>query len=278
MREQLRSKSDDRTPVVLNAVKRSADQTLNRKKPRNIPEPPAEEAASSGSPLQFFNGIGGFDKEGREYVIRLENGRMTPAPWVNVISNPDFGFMATEAGSGYTWCENSRENKLTPWSNDPVSDSPGEIFYLQEGSGEPWSVTPLPARDEEAYTVRHGFGYSEFEHESRGICQRLVQFVPVRGTVKISILSLKNNGAEDKDLGVAYYVTPVLGVNARDTSMHLITSLSAEGSLLVENPFNRDFPDRICFIDSSAEERSVTGDRKEFFGAGTLASHAPGDG
>jgi len=102
---------------------------------------------------------------------------MTPTPWVNVIANPEFGFMVSEAGGGFSWCENSRENKLSPWSNDPVSDNQGEIFYLRDESAEFWSITPLPIREEEDYTIRHGFGYSEFEHTSHGISQTLVQFV-----------------------------------------------------------------------------------------------------
>ena len=205
-------------------------------------------------------------------MIKLEKDRMTPAPWANVISNPEFGFMVTDAGGGYTWCENSRENKLSPWSNDPVSDSPGEVFYLTDERKEPWTITPLPVREEESYTVRHGFGYSEFEHASHGIVQRLTQFVPVKGTVKISMISLKNDGDEDRNLGITYYLNPVLGVNRKETSMHLITSQSAEGVLMIENPYNREFADRICFIDSSVERRSVTGDRKEFFGCGSLSS------
>ena len=223
------------------------------------------------SQLQFFNGLGGFEKDGREYVIRLENGQVTPAPWVNIIANPEFGFMASESGGGYTWCGNSRENKLSPWSNDPVSDTPGEILYFADDSGEPWTVTPLPAREEKPYIIRHGFGYSEYEHESHGICQHLTQFVPVKGAVKVSILKIKNDKNMNMNLKIIYYLNPVLGVNTRETSMHLMSSLSPEGTFLIANPYNRDFPDRIAFMDVSEGDCSVTGDRKEFFGAGTIA-------
>ena len=222
--------------------------------------------------LKFFNGLGGFGNDGKEYIIKLEKGQMTPAPWVNVISNSEFGFMVTEAGGGFSWCENSRENKLTPWSNDPVSDNPGEIFYLTEDFGEPWSITPLPIREDEAYTIKHGFGYSEFEHVSHELSQSLIQFVPVKGTIKINIISLCNESAKDRNLCITFYLSPVLGVNTRDTSKHLISSQSAKGTLLIENPYNREFADRICFIDASLEDRSVTGDRKEFFGFGKTTS------
>ncbi|HWQ79900.1 MAG TPA: glucoamylase family protein [Anaerovoracaceae bacterium] len=272
MKEQVQSGPCPRTLVFPEAAKNSSNHLLNRNRRRRLQEQPEEEPAAAANEIRFFNGIGGFDNDGKEYVIRLEQGQITPAPWTNVIANPEFGFMVTEAGGGYTWCENSRENKLSPWANDPVSDNQGEIFYLKEGHGDPWSITPLPARDEEAYTVRHGFGYTEFEHECRGIKQRLTQFVPVKGTVKISIISLKNDSNEDRNLGITYYLTPVLGVNATENAMHIVTSLSGEGALLVENPYNREFPDRICFMDSSVEERTVTGDRGEFFGFGMMSS------
>jgi len=275
MKEQVRSGACPKVPVFLETTRSASNNVFNRnRRRRRLREQAGEEpepAAAAGE-IQFFNGIGGFDCDGKEYVIRLEQGQLTPAPWANVIANPEFGFMVTEAGGGYTWCENSRENKISPWSNDPVSDTQGEVFYLKEEHGEPWSITPLPARDEEAYTIRHGFGYTEFEHECRGIKQKLTQFVPVKGTVKISIISLKNESDEDRNLGITYYLTPVLGVNATETSMHIVTSLSEEGALLVENPYNREFPGRICFMDSSVEERTVTGDRKEFFGFGMMSS------
>lgn len=270
MKEQLQSEPQDKRHEAAETTERSKGRGSNRRRVLSADhELQGIKPVASDDRLLFFNGIGGFDKEEREYVIRLERGRTTPAPWANVISNPEFGFLVTESGGGYTWCENSRENKLSPWSNDPVSDAPGETFYLQEASGEPWSVTPLPARDEETYTIRHGFGYTEFEHESHGVKQRLTQFVPVKGTVKISILRLENEGTEDKDLRITYYVNPVLGVNMKETSMHLKSSVNAEGILMVENPYNREFPDRILFVDSSVAGRSVTGDRKEFFGTGT---------
>ncbi len=272
MKEQMQSELNQRKPVLLNTRKESSIHAINRNRKQNIHERSPSERAASANNFLFFNGLGGFGKDGREYVIKLEKGQMTPAPWVNIISNPEFGFMVTEAGGGYTWCENSRENKLSPWSNDPVSDIPGEIFYLNDESGEPWSITPLPAREDETYTVRHGFGYTVFDHVSHGITQRLTQFVPVKGTVKISIIRLHNDTDEDRNIGITYYLNPVLGVNTTETAMHLVSYRSAEGALMVRNPYNSEFVGRICFMDSSVEERSVTGDKKEFFGCGTLSS------
>ena len=223
--------------------------------------------------LQYFNGLGGFSSDGSEYVIRLEKGQNTPAPWVNVIANPKFGFIATDSGSGNTWHKNSRENKLTPWSNDAVSDIPGEVIYIgDEDSGECFTVTALPIRDDEPYTVRHGFGYSSYEHTSHGIEQKLTQHVPVNETVKINIVSLKNISNQKRNLTVTYYVRPVLGVSDQVTAMHIKTSVAPSGTLLIENPYNREFTGNICFVDVSLAERSVTGDRREFFGAGDMSA------
>ena len=131
--------------------------------------------------LEFFNGLGGFAADGGEYVTVLGEGQWTPAPWINVIANPSFGFQVSAEGAGYTWSINSQQNQITPWSNDPVSDRPGEAFYIRdEDSGELWGPTALPIREETSpYVVRHGQGYSRFEHTSHGIALELLQYVPL---------------------------------------------------------------------------------------------------
>ena len=64
--------------------------------------------------------MGGFADEGREYVTILDQSRYTPAPWINVVANKEFGFQVSTDGAGYTWALNSQQNRLTPWSNDPI--------------------------------------------------------------------------------------------------------------------------------------------------------------
>src|SRR5450759_4885969 len=104
----------------------------------------APETAEPHPELEFFNGLGGFDADSREYVTILRAGQLTPAPWINVIANPNFGCLVSEAGSGCTWSINSQENLLTAWSNDAVSDPPSEMFYIRDDdSGEPVSYTHL---------------------------------------------------------------------------------------------------------------------------------------
>ncbi len=266
MRAQMRYGEEKSLQILPEEGKRPSRRSTKRQTGSGS-EISEEKSAVLENRLQFYNGLGGFDSEGSEYVVVLDPGQTTPAPWVNIISNPEFGFMVTESGGGYTWCENSRENKLSPWSNDPVSDRPSEIFYLTDESGKPWTITPLPVREEEVYVIRHGFGYTQFEHSSHGISQKLVQFVPIKGSIKLSLLSLRNDSQEERRITVTYYVTPVMGVNPRETSMHL-SSAQTEGTLTFVNSYNREFPDRIFFMDTSEEERSVTGDRRSFFGLG----------
>ncbi len=218
--------------------------------------------------LQFFNGIGGFSKDGNEYVICLKEGMNTPAPWANVISNDKFGFLCTESGGGYTWHQNSNQNKLTSWINDPVLDIPSEIIYLHDAeSDNTWTCTPSPVREPEPYIIRHGFGYTSFLHKSHGLEQELVQFVAVNSNVKISVVKLKNTTEKEVSLDIAYYMRPVLGIEASQTSPYIVTSFDADfNALFIENIYSSDFRGLLAFLSCSEENISYTGQRLEFIG------------
>ncbi|MDD4494326.1 MAG: glucoamylase family protein, partial [Eubacteriales bacterium] len=157
--------------------------------------------------LKFFNGIGGYSGDGKEYVIYLSNGQNTPAPWSNIVTNGRLGFIITATGGGYTWTNNSRENKLSVWSNDPVTDPPSEVVYLKdESTGEVFTVTPAPVRERETYKIRHGMGYSVFEHNSRGLGQKMYVYLSERDPVKIYRVSIENISDEERDLSLYLYV------------------------------------------------------------------------
>jgi len=219
--------------------------------------------------LTFFNGLGGFHQGGREYVTLLGSEQWTPAPWSNVIGNEDdFGFLVTETGGGYSWSVNSRENRLTPWSNDAVSDPPGETVYIRdEDTGTIWSPTPLPIRETEPYIVRHGQGYSVFEHTSHGISQELLLFAPLDASVKISLLRLRNRTPRTRKLSVTHYNELVLGVFRSSTAPYIITEIDKnQAATFARNPFNNEFADRVAFTATSESLSSATCDRKEFLG------------
>ncbi len=237
---------------------------------------PIHEAAPPRPSFEFFNGLGGFASDGREYVTILGEEQWTPAPWVNVVANPSFGFQVSECGAGYTWSENSRLNQLTPWSNDPVSDPPGEIIYVRdEETGEVWGPTALPVREETSpYIVRHGQGYSRFEHTSNGIALDLLEFVPLDAPVKISRLVIENRSGRARRLSVTAYVEWVLGEPRSVSSSHVVTEIDSETrALLARNPWNSEFPGRVAFADLGGRQTSWTADRTEFLGRNGTLDH-----
>jgi cyclic beta-1,2-glucan synthetase len=224
---------------------------------------------SENERLLFFNGIGGFSEDGREYVINLENGRTTPLPWSNIIANRSFGFLVTESGGGYTWCQNSREFKLTPWVNDPVTDRQGEIFYISDTEeGCHWSLTPMPVPGSGPYSVRHGPGSSIFSHESGGIAHTLTMFVPLDQPVKICIVRLKNLTDRQRKLKITWYIRPVLGVDESRSSRYIATRMDKSGIIFIENRFTHEFRGKTAFMAVSAGEVSYTCDRTAFIGPG----------
>jgi cyclic beta-1,2-glucan synthetase len=240
--------------------------------PPFVPRLPSQtypETPVSPPDLSFFNGLGGFHQGGREYVTLLGAEQWTPAPWSNVIGNGvDFGFLVTESGGGCTWSLNSRENRITPWSNDAVCDPPGEVVYLRdEDSGTVWSATPLPIRERESYIIRHGQGYSVFEHTSHGILLELLVFAPLDAPVKISLLRLRNRTARKRRLSVINYNELVLGVLRSSSAPYIITEIDKPAAtIFAKNPFNNEFAERVAFVATSEEISSATCDRKEFIG------------
>ena len=238
----------------------------------------ASPATSALPPLEFFNGLGGFATDGREYVIILAPGLSTPAPWINIIANPGFGFQVSAEGSTYTWAVNSRENQLTPWSNDPVTERTGEAFYLRdEDSGALWSPTAQPIRNPRAtYIARHGWGYSRFTHTAQGIESDLLQLVPLDAPVKISRLTLRNPGTRPRRIAVSAYVEWVLGA-ARDITLpFVITEIDGPtGALFARNPWSGEFGSHVAFLDMAGRQTDWTGDRHAFIGRNsTLAAPA----
>jgi len=244
-----------------------------RIRPRTAPPPPP--VAKPQRDLVFHNGLGGFTQDGREYVTILGERQSTPAPWVNVIANAEFGTLVSESGSSYTWAENSHEFRLTPWLNDPVSDGSGEAVYIRdEESGAYWSPTPLPARGPNPYVARHGFGYSVFEYAQDGIVSELSQFVATDAPVKFIRLKLVNRSGRQRQLSVTGCFDWVLGELRSKALLHVVTEVdNASGALFTRNPYNPEFADRVAFVDCSESERTVTADRTEFIGRNGTPAH-----
>jgi len=228
------------------------------------------------SRLLYFNGLGGFTPDGKEYLIRLEPGRPTPAPWINVIGYPHFGCFVTETGSGCTWSLNSGENRLTPWSNDPVRDPSGEALYLREETGAVWSPTPQPVGSKNTFIVRHGAGYTLFESTAEGIRQRLRIYASPNDPVKLIHLRLENLSGVHRQITATQYVEWVLGTTRAITQSYIISEFDSERAcLLATNPYSQEFSGRYAFLAASRPIRGLTADRVEFLGrAGSPAAPA----
>ena len=223
-------------------------------------------------PLRFWNGHGGFGADGTEYVIHVPGSggeRLPPLPWANVVANESTGFIASETGAGYTWSVNSRENRLTPWINDPVSDPHGEALYFRdESTGEFWSPTPGPAPDDAPYEVRHGLGYSRFRHTRGTIESDLWMFVPRHDAVKIMWLVVTNRGDAPCRLAAYHYAHWVLGTTAH-ASAPLVRTRLHHDAMLASNPERGEFGSRVAFtaVGSPRDvELSRSCDRAEFLG------------
>jgi cyclic beta-1,2-glucan synthetase len=259
-----------------------AEQLDNREPPtpelpRFVPPLPIEDAhperrttprLKRPDDLLFDNSYGGFSPDGREYVIHLEEGQRTPAPWSNVLANPEFGTLVTESGLGNSWAVNSGENRLTPWGNDPVSDPSGEVIYLRdEETAGIWTPTALPIPGPGAHQVRHGAGYTDYLYHGLGLEHRLRVFVAPHAPVKLFRLRLKNTWTKPRRLTATFYAEWVLGTDRTKTRQHVRPSYHGEtGSILATCEWNPDFVGRTAFVASSAVSHGATSDRTEFLG------------
>jgi cyclic beta-1,2-glucan synthetase len=228
-----------------------------------------DSSANDAPELQFDNGYGGFSTAGHEYIIHEREGR-TPAPWSNVLANPDFGCLVTESGTSFTWAGNSSEHRLTPWPNDPVLDVPGDVVYLRdEETGAFWSPTPGPRPGQGPYRIHHGTGYTSFIHQGHGLAHEFRIHVDREQPVGICVLRLTNQRDWTRRLTVTRFVEWVLGNRRGDTALHLDCGISvARQVMLVRNRFDRFSGNGHGFLASNLPMHGFTTDRTEFLGPG----------
>lgn len=215
-------------------------------------------------PTELYNGVGGFNNQ--DYYLKINANSYPPLPWINVIANPDFGCLVSESGSGFTWSENSRENRISTWSNDPVKDPVSEAIYLREVlNGDFWSLTPKPCSNSADYLVKHSFGYSEFKNKYKQIQSDLKIYVAKDRNIKYFDIHLKNNSTENKTIELYFYTELLLGINRSDTYRHIITDYK-NNALFAHNPYNNEFAERVAFFSSNETIESYTSKRYEFIG------------
>ncbi len=248
------------------------DSVVQPKLPRIEPSLPDGDQpalpARTRPKLQFDNGSGGFSEDGRQYVIAVAPGRAPPAPWCNVLANAEFGCLVSESALGASWSLNSGENRLTPWRNDAVFDTPSEVLYLRdEETAAVWSSTPLPAGHAGETVVRHGAGYTSYDSESHGLAQTLTVFVPPDAGLKVIRLRVRNTLTRHRRLTATYYAEWVLGSRREQQRPHIVSELDAEHAcLLATCSWQAEFAQRVSFLASAHELHGFTTDRCEFLG------------
>jgi cyclic beta-1,2-glucan synthetase len=237
--------------------------------------PPVSGTIAPVENLQFYNGIGGFSEDGREYVINCLNDKPTPLPWTNVIANKNFGTLVTESGICYTWAENAYGYRLTPWNNDSVTDRTGEAYFIRdEITGQYWSAMPNPGRSRIPYVTRHGFGYSQFQHIHDGMHIEVTVFVDLDSPIKFVSFKINNTSGRSRKLSVTGYVEWALADLRSKSASHIVTELnSSTGGIIAKNSYNTDFPNRVAFIDVDDPQYEFTCDRTEFIGRNGTLQH-----
>ena len=236
--------------------------------PVSLPMKQAPLGSFNRTDLEFFNGIGGFTGDAREYVMTLGAGRTPPAPWCNVISGRQLGTVISESGGMYTWVGNAHEYRLTPWYDDPVCDTSGEAFYIRDDqTGAFWSPTLLPAVGSQLCVARHGFGYSIFERREQGISSEFTVYADIDEPIKYYVLKLKNMTDRARRISVAGYWELTLGESRARSSPHVVTEMDEHtGAIIARNAWNSDFGSSIAFAHISDNRRTISGDRAEFLG------------
>ena len=223
--------------------------------------------------LKYYNEYGGFSPDGKEYLIRVNKNENTPMPWSHVMANENFGTLVTDSMSGYTWYKNSRLNRVTAWSNNPILDVPSEVIYVKDDeTKKEWSLGLNPMPDNNDYYITYGFGYAKYFHESLGIKQEVEVFVPKEDSVKVQIIKLKNETPRRRKLKLVYYIKPVIGEDETKSIGFINCRFDRNSNtILAKNMINSDFKNMI-FVSSSEKIKSYTGIKNEFLGNGGLSN------
>ena len=234
-------------------------------------------------PLDCWNGVGGFAADGCEYVIRLAprpDGTLAlpPRPWCNVIANERFGCLVSETGNVTTWSGNSREHRLTPWSNDPVLDPHGEAIYLRdEETGAFWSPLPGPAPLPIRYETRHGFGCSTFRVAADVLSIETTLFVPRHDPVRIARVTVSNLGTRSRRLSLFGWQRLVLGTTPEESAAAIRIGRDDDAvALLAWSETAGPASGAVAFATVVGGEglraRLLGGDREAFLGDGGVAA------
>lgn len=213
------------------------------------------------SDLLYYNDFGGFSKDYKEYVIKTKE-KYTPVPWSHILANEKFGTVITSSGGGYTWSGNSRENKITEWSNLQIEDIPSEEIFINSENSE---IRAIPRDNLNEYEIHYGFGYAEFIYQSEKDLIKDLVYVPIDKSEKNSVIEIKNWEDKDKNYEIVFCVNPVLGVTKEFTKKHLVFEKFTNG-ICAQNKYRQNYKNENIYFEILGEEikveSEITDDKK----------------
>ena len=148
--------------------------------------------------------FGYFDALRREYVVTVPR---TPLPWINYLGSEDFFALMSNTAGGYCFYKDARLRRITRYRyNNCPPDQEGFHVYIKDGDTI-WNPGWQPVQTElDAYSCRHGLGYTRIEGEKNGILAAQQLFVPRGEQCLLMELTLQNRSGERKALEVFPFV------------------------------------------------------------------------
>ena len=221
--------------------------------------------------LKYFNEYGGFSEDGKEYIIKQTTENKLPTVWSHILANEKFGTLITNNLGGYTWNKNSRLNRLTAWNNNSIEDIPSEIIYIKDkDSNKIWSLGCNPTPDENDYYITYGFGYTELFHSSYGITQKQEIFIPKNDSIKVNIITLRNNMPSRRNLKIVYYIKPVMGEDELKSNGFIDLFFNKNTNCILAKNIYSDDISKTMHVSSNMKISSYTGNKTEFIGQGSI--------
>lgn len=195
---------------------------------------------------QYDNEYGEFRNDGKEYVIKKSFKETELAPWSHILTNGRIGTIVTNNGGGNSWYINSRENKLTTWSNDVLSDRASEVIYIEDEEKK-WMTQPSNSYIEDNFETIYGFGYAKYNMQNENYIQTNTIFICNSVDEKVSFLKLKNISGENRKIKINYMAEIVMGVDIEYTRKYIVTKYE-EDRLKMFNRYNETYKNKETYM------------------------------
>jgi len=214
---------------------------------------------------------GHFDDERREYVITRPD---TPLPWINYLGSEDYIALLSNTAGGYSFFRDARLRRLIRYRyNNAPLDVGGRFLYVRDDdTGDYWNPGWQPMQRElDAYTCRHGLGYTVIAGSRGGIRAETTYLVPPGQTLEVWRTRVTNDRLTAARVSLFGAVEFCLW-DAQDDATNFQRNLST-GEVLVEDGVvyhlteYRERRDHFAWFACSAPVAGLDTSREAFLGA-----------